>query len=72
MLASKAGEIFDRSQTDEKRQLIGYLFSNLELEGGKLRYALKTPFNLFVNLGDCKEWLCLQSVANYSRHPTKP
>lgn len=43
MLASKAAEIFDRSTTEEKRQLIGYVFSNLELEGGKLRYALKTP-----------------------------
>ncbi len=57
MLASKAAEIFDRSTTEEKRQLIGYVFSNLELEGGKLRYALKTPFNHFVDLGDYKEWL---------------
>ena len=50
-------EIFDRSTTNEKRQLMGYLFSNLELEGSKLRYALKTPFNLFINLDGYKEWL---------------
>ena len=56
-LASKAAEIFDRSTTDEKRQLMGYLFSNLELEGSKLRYALKTPFNMFVDLHGSKEWL---------------
>lgn len=56
-LASKAAELFDRSQTDEKRQLIGYMFSNLKLEGGKLRYALKKPFNLFVDLASYKEWL---------------
>jgi len=56
-LASKAAEIFDRSTTDEKRQLIGYLFSNLELNGSKLSYTLKTPFNLFVGLDGCKEWL---------------
>ena len=56
-LASRAADIFDHSTTEEKRQLIGYVFSNLELEGGKLRYALKTPFNHFVDLGDYQEWL---------------
>ena len=56
-LASKAAEIFDRSQTDEKRQLIGYLFANLQMEGGKVRYSLKKPFNLLQDLGDYKEWL---------------
>lgn len=55
-LASKAAEIFDRSTTEEKRQLIGYVFSNLELEGAKLRYSLKKPFNLFVDLASCQEW----------------
>ena len=56
-LASKAYDIFERSTVDEKRQLIGRLFSNLELEGSKLRYILKTPFNLFVDLDNCKKWL---------------
>ncbi len=50
-IVSRAAELFDRSQADEKRQLIGYLFANLQMEGGKLRYALKAPFNLFVDLG---------------------
>ena len=56
-LASKAIGIFDSSTTDEKRQLIGYVFSNLELEGSKLRYTLKAPFNLFIDMARCKEWL---------------
>ena len=56
-LASKASDIFDCSTTEEKRQLISYVFSNLELEGSKLVYALKTPFNLFVDIGKCKKWL---------------
>ena len=56
-LASKAAELFDRSQTDEKRQLIGYLFANLQMEGGKVRYSLKKPFNLLEDLHDYKEWL---------------
>ncbi len=56
-LASKAAELFDRSTTKEKRQLIGYVFSNLELEGGKLRYSLKKPFDMFVDLEPYKKWL---------------
>ncbi len=55
-LASRAADIFDRSTTEEKRQLIGYVFSNLELEGQKLRFSLKKPFDLFVNLTSCQEW----------------
>lgn len=30
---------------------------NLQMEGAKLRYTLKKPFNLFVDLGSYKEWL---------------
>ena len=56
-LASKAGQIFDRSTTDEKRQLIGYLFANLEMKGSNLCYTLKNPFNLFVDLASYQEWL---------------
>ncbi len=56
-IASKALDLFDRSNTDEKRQLIGYMFSNLELEGAKLRFTLRKPFNFFVDLASYKEWL---------------
>ena len=56
-LASKAAELFECSTTEEKRQLTGYVFSNFELNGGNLRYVLKTPFDHFVNLGSYKEWL---------------
>ena len=56
-LASSAYDIFESSTIDEKRQLIGYVFSNLELEGAKLRYTLKKPFDLFVDLASYQEWL---------------
>ncbi len=55
-LASKAWEIFESSTIDEKRQLIGYVFSNLEMEGATLCYSLKKPFDLFVNLASYQEW----------------
>lgn len=56
-LASQAHDIFASSTIDEKRQLLGYVFSNLELEGGKLRFSLRTPFHLFADLASCKKWL---------------
>lgn len=55
-LASHAYDIFASSTIDEKRQLLGYVFSNLELEGSKLVYTLQKPFNLFADLGTCQEW----------------
>lgn len=55
-LASKAWDIFQSSTIDEKRQLIGYVFSNLEMEGLNIRYTLRKPFDLFVNLAECQEW----------------
>lgn len=56
-LASRAWEIFQSSTIDEKRQLMGYVFSNLELEGSTLRYTLRKPFDLFVNLTPNQKWL---------------
>ena len=56
-LASHAYDLFDNSTIDEKRQLLGYTFSNLELDGSTLRFSLRKPFNLFANLASSQEWL---------------
>ena len=56
-LASHAYEIFESSTNEEKRELIGYVFSNLQLEGAKLRYTLSSPFDLFVDLDSYQKWL---------------
>lgn len=56
-LASKAYQIFQDSKTEEKREIINYIFSNLQLEGQKLGYTLRKPFDLMVNLGTCSDWL---------------
>lgn len=55
-LSSRIGELFDRSKPEEKRRLIGFVFSNLQMDGKKLVYSMRKPFDLFVNLGTCKEW----------------
>ena len=56
-IASKAADLFESSKNAEKRALIGFMFSNLALEGVTLRYSLRTPFDRFVGLKGCPEWL---------------
>src|ERR1700737_1597978 len=38
-LASRAAELFERSKTDQKRQLLAFVFSNLRLRGKKLEFS---------------------------------
>ncbi len=55
--ASRAAEIFERSNIEHKRQLIAFVFSNLQLRGRKLEYALRSPFDLMVNRSTYISWL---------------
>ena len=48
-LSKRAVEIFDSSEISEKRQFVGYLFQNLALNGKKLEYTLRSPFNLIAD-----------------------
>lgn len=48
--------MLDGSTNAEKRRLIGFVFTNLELEGSKLRFSLRKPFDLFVDLAECQNW----------------
>ena len=56
-LASRAAELFERSKTEQKRQLIALVFSNLWLRGKKLELSLRSPFDLMVNRVDHSSWL---------------
>ncbi len=47
---------FQGSTIEEKRNLINFVFANLELKPGKLEYTLRPPFDVFVNLGKNEEW----------------
>lgn len=56
-LASRAYELFESSEVDEKRQLLGLVFSNLEVRSGSLSYSMRKPFDLMPKLQDHSEWL---------------
>jgi hypothetical protein len=48
-LASRAADLFKCSKTEQKRQLLAFVFSNLRLRGKKLEFSLRSPFDLMVN-----------------------
>ena len=56
-LASRADELFGHSKTEQKRELIAFVFSNLRLRGRKLEYSLRSPFDLMVNRAAYSSWL---------------
>jgi len=56
-ICSKAPELFKSSKVEQKRALINFLLSNLQLRGKKLEYTLKKPFDVLVNLGYRSNWL---------------
>lgn len=45
-LARRAREIFESSKVDEKRQLLNFIFQNLELKEKKLSVILREPFKI--------------------------
>ncbi len=56
----KTCESFGSSKVEQKRQIINFVLTNLQLKGKKLEYTLKTPFDVLVLLQIIgKLWLTL-------------
>ena len=51
-VARRAREIFDGSETHEKRAFLNFLLLNPKVEGKELVFELKKPFNLVLNMAD--------------------
>lgn len=58
-VARRAKEIFESSETHEKRAFLSYLLQNPKVTGKKLEFDLKPPFNLVLELAGCTNWLPL-------------
>ena len=56
-VASRAVELFERSKSEQKRQLIALVFSNLKLRGKSFEYSMRSPFDLMVNRPTYTSWL---------------
>jgi len=56
-IAGRANELFEISKPEQKRQLVNFIFSNLKLEGQKLVFNLKMPFDQMALLSKSENWL---------------
>lgn len=67
-LASRAKELFLRSEPTEKRQLLKLVLRNQKLEGKKVRYSLNYPFDKVLFYANRSAWL----RASNSNKPASP
>ncbi len=51
-LAKRAKEIYKSSKVEEKRQILSFLFSNLEMKDKKAIITLREPFNKLMAVSD--------------------
>lgn len=56
-LANRALEVFESSETTEKRALLNFLLQNPVLEGKNLVFTLKSPFDSIVECSQTQDWL---------------
>jgi len=56
-VASQASRLFERSKTEQKREPIAFVFSNLQRRGKKLESSLRSPFDLMVDRRSYTSWL---------------
>jgi len=56
-LASRALEIFESSEVNEKRALLTFLLQNPILSGRNLLFKLKSPFDVIAQYGKTQNWL---------------
>jgi site-specific DNA recombinase len=52
-LASRARELFESSEVDEKRQLLNFVFQNLQLKDLSLSVQVCEPFNMMMDYDGC-------------------
>lgn len=52
-LASHARELFESSEVDEKRQLLNFVFQNLQLRDLSLSIQVHEPFNMMMDYKSC-------------------
>ena len=67
-LSSRALEIFRSSEVNEKRALLKFLLQNCVLNGRKLLFELKTPFDVIAQYGKTQNWL--PGLDNVDNKPT--
>ena len=55
-VASNSDKIWTGSTIPEKRELLNFVFANLQLEGATLCYTLRKPFDKMLEGANCLDW----------------
>ena len=55
-IASDSDKIWTGSTIPEKRELLNFVFANLQLKGATICYELRKPFDKMLNQADCIKW----------------
>ncbi len=56
-LSRRIGEIFDSSETQEKRAILNFLLQNPTVKDKKLVFTMRKPFDTVLELAGCLTWL---------------
>jgi hypothetical protein len=56
-VARRAKSIFESSEAHEKRAFLNYLLQNPTVNGKKLEFTMRSPFNLVLELASSPNWL---------------
>ena len=56
-IMSRAGELFESSNNEQKHALLKLVCSNCVLDDKKIRFSLEKPFDILINLHNRKSWL---------------
>lgn len=56
-IGSRSSDIFSRSKPMEKRALLNFVLENRELDGEKVLYTAKFPFDQVLKYAPRSEWL---------------
>ena len=66
-MASRAGKLFEGSKTEQKRELLAFVFSNLCLRGKTLEFSLRSPFDLRTHRTNHTSWLAFLHTVRTER-----
>lgn len=56
-IASRAYELFESSDPDEKRKIINFIFPNLEIRNKKVEKTMRKPLGYMLGMGLNEKWL---------------
>ena len=55
-ILSESATLFESSHLEQKRRIISFVFANLQMNGKKLEFTMRKPFDAIMNIKENEEW----------------